>query len=79
MERVITQERRRSARMNANYDVFFYEGGSTYQCETRDISLHGVGLLSNEVFNKDTRMDLSIFVKQANMNFQAEGVVKHCT
>ncbi len=79
MEQAAIEDRRRSTRMPASYDVFLYEGGNSYQCETRDISLHGVGLLAPDKFSKDTKMDLSIFIKQANMNFQAEGVVKHCT
>jgi len=79
MEQAAIEDRRRSTRMPASYDVFLHEGGNTYQCETRDISLHGVGLIADEKFFKDTKMDLSIFIKQANMNFQAEGQVKHCT
>lgn len=72
-------DKRESPRMPANYDVFLRFGDRSHNCRTRDISITGVGLSTAEELSPDGPVEMSIFIPDYNINFQAKGVIKHCT
>ena len=73
-----TQERRKIDRTSVDYEVFAVDGCSAL-CKGRDISLYGIGLLCEKSVPEGAELELSIVIREASVNFQAKGVVRHCT
>lgn len=70
-------ERRRYPRIDAAYEVFMTHRGRLSVNRTRDISTHGIALLTNEKLDLKDEVDLKVVVPQAGMNLEATGRVRH--
>ena len=75
----MAQEKRKTARTPANYEVFVSIGRGTSVGQSSDISLYGVGLRSEKPIPIGTPIEMSLVVKDQSYNFNVKGVVRHCT
>jgi hypothetical protein len=71
-------EKRRSVRMPVDYDYFLTYKGRTFSGNSRDISPFGIGILIEEPLPPGDPVKLSLYIKDANLNLQVGGVVRHC-
>ena len=74
----IASERRKAARMEADYPVFLQSSLGPSECHSRDVSLQGMGLFASHALQPGDGVDLNIIIKGANLNFMVKGLVRHC-
>jgi len=70
-------ERRRYPRLEAAYEVFLTHRGRLSISRARDISTHGISILTNEQLSQNDSVELKVVVPQAGMNLEATGKVKY--
>jgi len=73
------RERRKLLRVPNSYDVFVRDEQSTVSGKTRDVNAWGMGFYSNRAVSVGKNVDLSIFIMDEGLNYDARGIVRHCT
>jgi len=64
--------------MPAAYEVFLKCQGRTSIARSRDISPHGIGLLSQGALPQGAAVDLSIVPPEGMLNVEFQGRIRHC-
>ena len=64
--------------MEVEYEVYLNYDGHTTVCISKNISINSINLYTEQALDAGLQTDLSIFIKDANLNFQAKGIVKSC-
>jgi uncharacterized membrane protein len=72
------EEKRKSVRMPVEYEYFLTYQGRTFSGKSRDVSPFGIGILIDESLPPGNPVRLSLYIKDANLNLQVNGVVRHC-
>jgi len=72
-------EKRKMPRLLNAYDVFVRAEKALARSKSRDVSPFGMGIYSDRPVNVGAPVDLSIFIMEANLNYEVQGVVRHCT
>jgi len=67
------------ARLVKDYDLFVREQDKIFRAKSRDVSLYGIGFMCNKEFAKGALLDLTIYIMEANVNYDVKGVVRHCS
>jgi uncharacterized membrane protein len=79
MEQMTHSEKRKMPRLVKDYDLFVREQDKIFRGKSRDVSLYGIGFMCNKEFAKGSLLDLTIYIMEANVNYDVKGVVRHCS
>ena len=72
-------EKRKMSRLLNAYEVFARDGQKTFGGKSRDVNPFGVGFYSDREVKVGTKIDLSIYIMEANLSYEVKGIVRHCT
>lgn len=75
----MSQEKRKTPRTPAGYEVFLTVGRGTTLGRSENISLYGVGLHSDQPVPTGTPVEMTLVVKDQSFNFNVKGKVRHST
>jgi uncharacterized membrane protein len=66
-------------RVANEYDIFVRADQAPVRSKSRDVSPLGMGIYSDQSVSVGAAVDLTIFIMEANLNYEVKGVVRHCT
>ena len=72
-------DHRKMPRAANEYDVFVRAEEAPVRSKSRDVSPLGMGIYSEQSVSVGASVDLTIFIMEANLNYEVKGVVRHCT
>ena len=72
-------DKRKMPRAANEYDIFVRTDQAPVRSKSRDVSPMGMGIYSERTVPVGASVDLSIFIMESNLSYEAKGVVRHCT
>jgi len=66
-------------RLPKDCEVFVREGQNAFRVKSKSLTFYDIGLYSGRSLEPGAKIEVTIYFKDANVNFEAKGVVRHCT
>jgi ribosome-associated toxin RatA of RatAB toxin-antitoxin module len=72
-------DRRKTMRLPKDCEVFVREGQNAFRVKSKSLTFYDIGLYSDRALEPGADIEVTIYFKDSNVNFEAKGVVRHCT
>gem|GEM_PF-1468446 len=72
------EKKRKAPRMAVDYEFFMDYRGHVYSGKSHDISQYGMGVFVDESLTLGEKVDLTLVIKDLNINFNIKGEVSYC-